>query len=49
MHIREFVEADWPQVWPLIEEVITAQETFPFDPHWASRDAHDVWMTRVRG
>lgn len=49
MEIREFVEADWPLVWPIVEEVITAQETFAFDPHWTSSVAHDVWVENPPG
>ena len=41
MEIREMVESDWPQVWPIVEEVTAARETFPFDPAGPRR-----WLTR---
>ena len=30
--IRGFVENDWPRVWPIVRDVVQAQETFPDDP-----------------
>ncbi|MFU8874286.1 GNAT family N-acetyltransferase [Micromonospora sp. SL4-19] len=49
MRIREFTEADWAQVWPIVEDVITAAETFPYDPAWPAEVAHDVWVERPPG
>ncbi|MFC4149769.1 GNAT family N-acetyltransferase [Micromonospora mangrovi] len=49
MRIREFTEADWAQVWPIVEDVIVAQETFPYDPTWSAEVAHDVWVERPPG
>lgn len=42
--IREFVEADWCQVWPIVQEVVRAEETFPFDPLMTGGQAHDIWV-----
>jgi GNAT superfamily N-acetyltransferase len=44
VQIRKFVEADWPQVWPIVREVVQAEETFPFDPFMTAAQAHDVWV-----
>jgi hypothetical protein len=30
--IREAREDDWPQIWPIIHDVITEQQTFPMAP-----------------
>lgn len=49
MRIREFTEADWVQVWPIVQDVITGQETFPYDPTWSTEVAHDVWVERPPG
>ncbi len=49
MRIRELVDDDWTQVWPIVEDVITAQETFPFSPDWTSEVARDVWLERPPG
>lgn len=46
MLIREFVETDWSQVWPIVQEVVRAEETFPFDPAMTAGEAHDVWVER---
>jgi GNAT superfamily N-acetyltransferase len=47
--IREITEADWPQVWPIVRDVIEAQETFPYDPAMTSAQARDVWMEQPPG
>ena len=44
MRIREFLDADWPQVWPIIRQVVQAQETFPYDPGLTSADARAMWV-----
>jgi GNAT superfamily N-acetyltransferase len=44
MHIREFVEADWPQVWPIVRDVVQALETFPFDPAMTATQAYGIWI-----
>ena len=49
MRIRDFTEADWEQVWPIVEDVITAGDTFPYDPTWTSGICHDVWVERAPG
>ncbi|GAA4566469.1 GNAT family N-acetyltransferase [Micromonospora coerulea] len=49
MRIREFAAADWDQVWPIVEDVITAGDTFPYDPSWTSEFCHDVWVERAPG
>ena len=30
MEIRELADADWPQVWPIVHQVIQAQDTFTY-------------------
>ncbi|WP_090452495.1 GNAT family N-acetyltransferase [Dyella sp. OK004] len=49
MHIRPFVETDWPQVWPIVRDVVQAQETFVFDPAMTMSQAHDIWVERAPG
>ena len=44
MLIREYTEADWPSVWPIFRQVVTAGETFAYDPGWSSEQARDVWV-----
>lgn len=46
VQIRAFTEDDWPQVWPIIQEVVQAQETFPYDPEMTSEQAHGIWIEK---
>jgi GNAT superfamily N-acetyltransferase len=47
--IREFVESDWSQVWPIVHEVVQAQQTFPYDPQMTAAQAHDIWIEEPPG
>ncbi len=49
MLIRECVEADWPQVWPIFREVVEAGDTYAYDPAWTSDEAREVWVERPPG
>ncbi|MEO3776191.1 GNAT family N-acetyltransferase [Micromonospora sp. B11E3] len=49
MLIREFTEADWAQVWPIISEVVRAEETFPYDPAMTAEQAYGMWVERPPG
>jgi GNAT superfamily N-acetyltransferase len=42
--IREAREDDWPRIWPVIHDVITEQQTFPYDPAMSEDDAKRVWL-----
>ncbi|GAA0517907.1 N-acetyltransferase [Saccharopolyspora subtropica] len=49
MRVRDYVEADWPRVWPIVREVIRAEETFPYDPTMTSEQARDTWVVGPPG
>ena len=49
MQIRAFVEADWPQLWPLLRDIAQAAETFAFDPSMTAAQAHDIWVEAPPG
>ncbi|MFG2052475.1 GNAT family N-acetyltransferase [Micromonospora sp. NPDC048930] len=49
MRIREYTGADWDQVRPILDEVIEAGDTFPYDPAWPAEVRHDVWVERPPG
>ncbi|GAA2706961.1 GNAT family N-acetyltransferase [Micromonospora olivasterospora] len=49
MLIREFTEADWAQVWPIVSEVVRAEETFPYDPAMTAEQAYGMWVERPPG
>src|SRR5512135_2809754 len=42
--IRDAREDDWPQIWPIIHDVITEQQTFPYDPGMSEDDARRGWL-----
>jgi L-amino acid N-acyltransferase YncA len=42
--IRDAREDDWPRIWPIIHDVITEQQTFPYDPAMSEDDAKRLWL-----
>jgi L-amino acid N-acyltransferase YncA len=44
--IREAREDDWPEIWPIIHDVVTEQETFAYDPAMTEADARRTWLLR---
>jgi GNAT superfamily N-acetyltransferase len=46
VEIRAFEEADWEQVWPTLQEIVQARETFPYDPAMTEQEARDMWIER---
>ena len=44
MNIRPITEADFDQVWPIIREVVQAQETYAFDPEMDRDAAWRLWV-----
>ncbi len=49
MQIREYADADWPSVWSIFREVVTAGEIFAYDPKWSSEQARSVWVVAPPG
>ncbi|GAB1690104.1 N-acetyltransferase family protein [Krasilnikovia sp. M28-CT-15] len=49
MQVREFDEADWPQVWDIIREVIQARDTFTYDPEMTEEQARPLWVEAPPG
>ena len=49
MHIREYVDTDWPSVWPIFQEVVAAGDSFAYDPGWSSTQAREVWIEAPPG
>ena len=44
VEIREFDDADWPQVWPIIRDVIQARDTYAYDPDMTLEQAKSLWL-----
>ncbi|HEY8474766.1 MAG TPA: GNAT family N-acetyltransferase [Natronosporangium sp.] len=46
VHIRAFTDADWDQVWPIVQEVVRAQDTYTYDPDLTEAEARAIWIER---
>jgi ribosomal protein S18 acetylase RimI-like enzyme len=44
VEIREFADDDWPQVWPIVREIVRAGDTYTYDPALTKGQARDVWV-----
>jgi GNAT superfamily N-acetyltransferase len=49
MQVRAFVATDWPQVWPIVCEVVRAADTFAYDPAMTEAQARAVWLEAPPG
>jgi GNAT superfamily N-acetyltransferase len=49
VEIRQYADADWPQVWPIIAEVVRAADTFPYDPAMTEQEALQTWIEAPPG
>jgi GNAT superfamily N-acetyltransferase len=47
--IRPLGEPDWPQVWPIIRDVVRAEDTFAYDPGMTEADARATWLATPPG
>lgn len=47
--VRDYDDADWPQVWPIIEGVVRAGDTFPYPTDLAEADARPLWLENGPG
>ena len=47
--VRDYVDEDWPQVWPLIEEVVRAGDTFPYPTDLSEAEARPLWLDNGPG
>jgi GNAT superfamily N-acetyltransferase len=44
VEIREFDDGDWPQVWPIVREVIQARDTYAYEPDMTQEQAKSLWL-----
>ena len=49
MRIREYIDTDWPSVWPIFREVVADGDTFAYDPGWSSEQAKEAWVEAPPG
>jgi L-amino acid N-acyltransferase YncA len=44
VRIRPYTDADWSQVWPIFREVVTAADTYTYDPAMDEDQARGTWV-----
>ncbi|SNR41317.1 L-amino acid N-acyltransferase YncA [Haloechinothrix alba] len=49
VHIRPYTVEDWPRIWPIFREIVSAGDTYAYDPEWSSEQAQDVWVEAPPG
>lgn len=42
--LRAFRDADWPSLWPVVQEVAAAGDSFPYDPDIDEAEARKLWL-----
>ncbi|GAA2741050.1 GNAT family N-acetyltransferase [Terrabacter aerolatus] len=47
--VRDYDDADWPQVWSVVEEVVRAGDTFPFPTDLTEQEARGIWLENGPG
>ncbi len=38
-------DADWPAIWPFFHDIVTARETYAYDPELTEEQARALWMS----
>ncbi|GAA2225215.1 hypothetical protein GCM10010413_19670 [Promicromonospora sukumoe] len=46
--VREAGAADWPVIWPIVQEVVRAADTFAYEPTMGEADARAGWLEAPR-
>ncbi|HKP27716.1 MAG TPA: GNAT family N-acetyltransferase [Dongiaceae bacterium] len=49
MEIRSFSETDWPQVWPIVRDIVLAADTYAWDPAMTEAEARGIWIEKPPG
>jgi L-amino acid N-acyltransferase YncA len=49
VRIREATEADWPAIWPIVEAVVRAGETYTYPRDLDEAFGRELWMQRRPG
>lgn len=48
-HIRPAGDADWPRIWPVVDEVVRAGETYAYPLDLTSDQARALWLEQPPG
>ena len=49
MLIRDYIDTDWPDIWPIFQEIVTAGETYAYEPGLSSEQARGIWVETSPG
>jgi len=49
MIIRDATADDWEQIWPFMRQIVTAGETYAYDPDMHEATARELWLVRPPG
>lgn len=44
MNIREATELDWDSIWPIFSDVVSAGETYAYEPATTKEEAKRIWL-----
>ena len=42
--VREYRESDWPTVWPILQEIVRAGDTYTFSPQSTDEEIRKAWV-----
>lgn len=42
--IREYCDADWPRIWPILEAIIRRGDSYAFSPDITEAETHRIWI-----
>ncbi|GAB2637689.1 GNAT family N-acetyltransferase [Kribbella swartbergensis] len=45
VQIRNADDTDWPGIWPFFHDIVTARETYAYDPDLTEEQARALWMS----
>lgn len=48
MNIREATKSDWQSIWPIFSEIVSAGETYAYDPEISAEQAQKIWLEAPR-
>ncbi|MDP9239140.1 MAG: GNAT family N-acetyltransferase [Actinomycetota bacterium] len=49
MLIRDAAPEDWPAIWPFFRAIVTAGETYAYDPEMTQEQARSLWLLQPPG
>jgi ribosomal protein S18 acetylase RimI-like enzyme len=49
MRIRDATPGDWPAIWPFLQQIVAAGDTFSYDPDTGHDEARAMWLVEPPG